>query len=172
MFLISLQIYLSTFFHTKQTKYKNNSLRRNKSAVWSWGSKRKQGNTRPWSKCLVWEIRGSWDSQMYNICIAAELSTLVNGMGIEHLSVHLVPPFYYTLSTTLYLSFLIVLWIKKRMGENLKRKKRKILVLSRKEKSPNTLPAHSSNITHSWAHLTTSWLIPTLSTFPSRLNWT
>uniref|UniRef100_A0A671F1X1 Uncharacterized protein n=1 Tax=Rhinolophus ferrumequinum TaxID=59479 RepID=A0A671F1X1_RHIFE len=46
------------------------------------------------------------------------------------------------------------------------KKKEKIPVHSRKEKSPNTLPAYFSRITHSWAHLTISWLIPTLSTFP------
>uniref|UniRef100_A0A2K6UJ03 Uncharacterized protein n=1 Tax=Saimiri boliviensis boliviensis TaxID=39432 RepID=A0A2K6UJ03_SAIBB len=35
-----------------------------------------------------------------------------------------------------------------------------------KEKFPNTLPAYFSSVIHSWVHLTTSSLIPTLSTFP------
>ncbi|CAD7687697.1 unnamed protein product [Nyctereutes procyonoides] len=45
-----------------------------------------------------------------------------------------------------------------RIDSNIERKKEKKdpSTLKEREKSPNILPAYSSNITHSWAHLTTS----------------
>ena len=52
------------------------------------------------------------------------------------------------------------------------KKKEKIAVHSRKEKSPKTFPSYSLDVTHDWAQRTTSWWIPTLSIFPLRLNWT
>uniref|UniRef100_A0A2I3SPB5 Uncharacterized protein n=1 Tax=Pan troglodytes TaxID=9598 RepID=A0A2I3SPB5_PANTR len=39
----------------------------------------------------------------------------------------------------------------------------------KKEKDPSVL---KENISHNWAHLTTSLLIATLSTFPLKPNWT
>lgn len=41
-----------------------------------------------------------------------------------------------------------------------------------KDKSPSTLPTYSSNIILNLAYLTTSCLIPALSTFLLKPNWT
>ena len=53
-----------------------------------------------------------------------------------------------------------------------KKKEKKNPSALKETEVPRYTSCYSSNITHSWAQLTTSWLMPTLSSFPLRLNWT